>query len=157
MRYFKMISRIYILIVFLSICFLRDGAISKNCSWSLQYSFYQLCKNLHRQICRGGSQYTCHQRVKRCKPEYPISGRAGKTISNRCKRRIIDPRQQVLKKILLHLLNMMIMGTKKFRYSPYVSGTADGAFKNSPFSEQATFMNAQYGGQEKLFLWSDDL
>ena len=46
-----------------------------------------------------------------------------------------------------------LFGKEQFKYLPYStsSGSQDGAFRNNPFAEQATFMNAQFNGQEQVF------
>jgi hypothetical protein len=44
-------------------------------------------------------------------------------------------------------------GREQFKYLPFASTANDGAFKLDPFAQQATFMNAQYGGQGETFFY----
>jgi hypothetical protein len=45
-------------------------------------------------------------------------------------------------------------GRESLKYLPYVSTTNDGLLKSNPLSEQATFMNQQYGSQGETFFHS---
>jgi RHS repeat-associated protein len=45
------------------------------------------------------------------------------------------------------------LGREQFKYTPFVSGTADGVFKIDPFQQQSSFMTAQYGSQAETFFY----
>ncbi len=61
-----------------------------------------------------------------------------------------------VKKDIVSPIEYDAYGNESFRYKPYVSaGTADGSFRNNPFSEHATFMTAQYGGQGETFFYGE--
>lgn len=44
-------------------------------------------------------------------------------------------------------------GRESYKYQPYTASTSDGAFKTTPFADQASFLQSQYSTQQELFFY----